>query len=375
MRPLFAAALFGAAVTGAACGQEPKKPVAEQPPAKAAVAKLSIGDPAPPLKVTKWLQGEEVKGFEKDKVYVIEFWATWCGPCIGVMPHLKELQDQYRAKGLVVIGLTSKDERGNDQKAVEEFVAKNGKKFDYRFAYCDNLDTDKAYLEASGQDGIPFSFVVGKDGKIAFFGHPLELDEVLPQVLDGSWKGKASLDAIAAARDDLGELFQFVGKAEEEMKFDAAFAAAALTKLNAFEAKHPAAAGKNDAATLRLLLTLKAGQFDAAKAAAEVMLKAAETKKKGDSASMAGQIIADKNLNPDKKLIELAVRGAETAMKLEKTSVMFALRAVNVYIAAGKKAEAEAAGKQAIENATAEGDEAKKQVTEVVHKLLTADKK
>src|SRR5262245_10257818 len=77
--------------------------------------KLSVGDAAPAITVDKWLQGDEVKKFEKDRVYVVEFWATWCGPCIVMMPHMSDLQQQYK-KDVTFIGFSSKDNRGNNEK-------------------------------------------------------------------------------------------------------------------------------------------------------------------------------------------------------------------------------------------------------------------
>lgn len=369
MRQLFAAALLGSALAGAACGQANKPD--GQPEPKPPAPKLGVGDVAPPLKVTKWLQGEEVKAFAKDKVYVVEFWATWCGPCIAAMPHLNDLQAEYKAQGLEVIGLTSKDPN-NSQKAVEEFVAKNGKKYSYRFAYCDDRDTDKAYMEAAGQDGIPCSFVVGKDGKIAYIGHPMELDDVLPLILAGKWEGKKSMDALNAKKQALEAILQAVGEAEQKKTFNAEFATKTLEKLAAYEKQYPDMAGKEDVTVPKLVLSLKAGQFDNVSAVANGVLTAAEKTKKARGAFLVGMILSDKELNPDKKLLDTAVKGADLALKLDGTNLQYAINTIDVYLNAGKKDAAAAAGKLAIAAAT---DEQKKQVTDIVEKKLAGDKK
>jgi thiol-disulfide isomerase/thioredoxin len=86
-----------------------------------------LGDAAPILRASKWLQGEEVKSFEPGNVYVVEFWATWCGPCVMIMPHLAELQAEYRDKGVTIIGYSARGE-GNTEEKVAAFVKKRGSK-------------------------------------------------------------------------------------------------------------------------------------------------------------------------------------------------------------------------------------------------------
>src|SRR5258708_35811404 len=103
-------------------------------------ASLKVGDPAPKLKADKWLQGSEVTEFASGKVYVVEFWATWCGPCIVMMPHMSEMQAEYRDKGVTFIGFSAKDTNGNTKEKVEAFVTKRGPKLGYTFAFADNRD-------------------------------------------------------------------------------------------------------------------------------------------------------------------------------------------------------------------------------------------
>src|SRR4051794_37880273 len=95
--------LFGSVVTAFVCLTGPT--ASGGPPDEPKAPKLRVGDPAPLLKVSKWLQGKEVKRYEPGKVYVVEFWATWCGPCIGAMPHLSNLQTEFKDRGLTVIGV------------------------------------------------------------------------------------------------------------------------------------------------------------------------------------------------------------------------------------------------------------------------------
>lgn len=163
---------------------------------------LKVGDPAPPLAPHKWIKGEPVTSFEKDKIYIVEFWATWCVPCVAAIPHLTELQAMYKGKGVIVIGQNISDK----QDKVPEFVAKMGDKMNYRVALDDVSKDEKGvmnstWMAASGQKGIPASFLVGKDGRIAWIGFPKELDGVLEQVIAGTY--------------DLGKQMALVSKQEK----------------------------------------------------------------------------------------------------------------------------------------------------------------
>lgn len=152
-------------------------------------AELKVGDPAPPLSIGKWIKGEPVTQFEPGKVYVMEFWATWCGPCIAAIPHITELQEKYKDQGVIFIG-TSVWERDAAQSKVEPFVKQQGDKMNYRVAMDDRSDGGtgamaKNWLAAAGQNGIPCSFIVDQSGKIAWIGHPMRLEEPLKKVLAG----------------------------------------------------------------------------------------------------------------------------------------------------------------------------------------------
>ena len=160
----------------------------------ATAATLKVGDPAPKLQVGKWVQGEPVKEFEKGKAYIVEFWATWCGPCRASIPHLNETYEKFKDKGLVVIGQNCWEK---DESKVAPFVKQMGSKMTYRVALDDKSRNPdgamaKNWMAAAGRRGIPSAFLVDTNGKIAWIGHPMSLkEEVIEQVLAGSYKPAA----------------------------------------------------------------------------------------------------------------------------------------------------------------------------------------
>ncbi len=152
-------------------------------------ATLELGSPAPEIKVEKWLKGDPVDlAARKGKgVTVVEFWATWCAPCVQSVPHLTELQHKYASKDVRVVGVTAKDP-GNTEKVVRAFVGRMGSKLDYTIGFDDDGDTYDAYMTAAKQESIPTAFIVDKEGKVAWIGHPMDgMEPVLDQVIAGTY--------------------------------------------------------------------------------------------------------------------------------------------------------------------------------------------
>ncbi|MFO1460886.1 MAG: redoxin family protein [Verrucomicrobiota bacterium] len=153
-------------------------------------ATLGVGDAAPKLQPGKWIQGDPVQAFEPGKAYLVEFWATWCGPCRASIPHLNEIASKFKGQGLVVIG---QDVWENDESLVEPFVKKMGTNMTYRVALDEKAGSEKGrmaetWMEAAGQNGIPTAFLVDPKGRIAWIGHPMTLEEkVLSQVISGTY--------------------------------------------------------------------------------------------------------------------------------------------------------------------------------------------
>jgi thiol-disulfide isomerase/thioredoxin len=163
-------------------------------------AALKSGDTAPKVQVASWAQGGGVKEFEGDKVYIVEFWATWCGPCVQAIPHLNEIYKKNKAKGLVVIGSNV----GEDAATVSTFVKGMGAKMTYNVAVDDPKGggwMNTHWLTAAEQNGIPCAFVVNKKGKIAFIGHPMELKESLLASLLAEPSTKAAEGPAAPTAD------------------------------------------------------------------------------------------------------------------------------------------------------------------------------
>ncbi|MEY4567194.1 MAG: Thiol-disulfide oxidoreductase ResA [Planctomycetota bacterium] len=264
LRRMFLASLFAttfAATTPAVVVAQDKEGQENEASAKEESEEsdlLTVGSKAPSLDVEHWVQNgkgkfKPVKKFEDGKVYVVEFWATWCGPCIASMPHLSELQTNYADKGVQIVSISdedletvetflkrevnapAKEEEGDDDdkkegdKEDKEDEDSDAPKTyaDVTAGYCLTTDPDgssqKDYMQAAQQNGIPTAFIVGKKGVIEWIGHPMEMDEPLAAVVDDKWDRAAFVAEFKAKQEaqlKMSKLFGMLnaGKTKEAMK-------------------------------------------------------------------------------------------------------------------------------------------------------------
>lgn len=167
----------------------------------AAPATLRVGAVAPDF-VMQNLAGADVRLSDyKDKVVVLDFWATWCGPCLASFPHTQSLAAKYKDQGVVVLASGTSDTIAK----FREWIPANQPKYpDLVFAW-DTHERDSAtFAERAssklyGVTGIPTQFVVGRDGKIAgvIVGNGGATDPRTEAALAASAKAQASAAAAA----------------------------------------------------------------------------------------------------------------------------------------------------------------------------------
>ncbi len=157
---------------------------------------LAIGDTAPSLAGVQWLSTPAGDPATPDgkTVYIVEFWATWCQPCKVTIPHLNQMYEKYKDKGLQIIGISQEK-----LEVAKPFFEKT--KMDYPVAVDANGSAGPIYM--NGIQGIPHAFLFDRTGALIWHGHPLDnLEYRIRQVLSGRLD-VAKAKEINALRDSL----------------------------------------------------------------------------------------------------------------------------------------------------------------------------
>jgi thiol-disulfide isomerase/thioredoxin len=99
-----------------------------------------------------------------DKVVVVNIWATWCGPCRQEMPELVKLSNEYKSRGLIVLGLATSYNERNDQTHVKEYI--RAQNVPYQIIWDDGTLAAPLVQMVNAHSVIPQSFVISRDGRI-----------------------------------------------------------------------------------------------------------------------------------------------------------------------------------------------------------------
>ncbi|WP_348643410.1 TlpA disulfide reductase family protein [Rhizobium laguerreae] len=167
---------------------------------------LNLGSPAPSIKVQDWLRGDPISNFQLGEIYIVEFFSTTCGYCGPELSELAKLHKKFSEAGVEFIGIAASEEAAtaDDARAqLDASITKSLPNTNIRMGFDHSGEMDEDWLKASLSFHVPKAFVVDRDGSIAFIGDLVVLEDVLPKVIDGSWR--ASAEAMNAEEERIAE--------------------------------------------------------------------------------------------------------------------------------------------------------------------------
>ncbi len=152
-----------------------------------------IGEQAPELKLTEWINGEQTAETMKGKIVVVDLWATWCGPCIAAIPHNNEMAEKYAEDGVLIVGVCGS---ASGQEKMEKVAEDRGIKYP--------VGKDSTYEVAKAWNVMwwPTYAVVDRNNVVRAVGlKPNHVQDVVDSILEEQ-PYKQSDDAVENDTDD-----------------------------------------------------------------------------------------------------------------------------------------------------------------------------
>jgi thiol-disulfide isomerase/thioredoxin len=153
---------------------------------------IKVGEKAPVINITHWIKNVPDDKILTDKYIVLEFWATWCGPCIAAVPHMNEIQDKFKNDDLIFLSLTDEN---------IEKVERTLKRVDFKSTVVSDISKKTLIEFGNGKNGLeayPLTVLIDNTGIIQWIGEPNQLSEELMQSFLAGSDSKSSLSKISS---------------------------------------------------------------------------------------------------------------------------------------------------------------------------------
>ncbi len=142
---------------------------------------IKISEKAPPISVSDWIANIPKDKILTNKFIVLEFWATWCGPCIAAVPHMDSLQSKFKEPNIYFISITDES---------KEKVERILKRIPFNSIVVSDQSKQTQVLFGDGKKGLeafPLTVLIDKKGIVCWIGDPQELTE---SIMNEFLKGK-----------------------------------------------------------------------------------------------------------------------------------------------------------------------------------------